>query len=244
MGKISQVSIMRKIIKAILFDIDDTLYDRNLAQSMILERIVKKLPHVFQSLPMDRIVKAFFESDRITVNAFNAGAPSEGLRDTRSRHFLRLLGIKEDIAESITDMYVREYPHINAPVDGAVTLVMESRRRFKVGAVSNGFPDVQYRKLETLGLRDAFTCIVLSEEIGIRKPDPRIFRKAAGLLGVPPSACLYVGDSYNSDIVGAKAAGMTTCWLCRDEVFPENPQVHTDYVVCSLEKLQRIIGRL
>ncbi len=234
----------RKIIKAILFDIDDTLYDRNLAQGMILERIVKKFPHVFQSLKTGRIMEAFFESDRITVDAFNAGAPSEGLRDVRSRHFLRLLGIKEDIAADITEIYVREYPDINAPVDGAVTLVRESRRRFKVGAVSNGFPDVQYRKLETLGLRDAFMCILLSEEIGIRKPDPRIFRQAAGLLGMPPAACLYVGDSYNSDIVGAKAAGMTTCWLCREDAFPENHQVHTDFAVCSLEKLQRIIERL
>jgi len=193
---------------------------------------------------MDRITKAFFESDRVATDAFNAGASSEGLREERSRHFLRLLGIKEDIAGNITDMYVREYPHIDAPVDGAITLVRESRRRFKVGAVSNGFPDVQYRKLETIGIRDAFTCIVLSEEIGIRKPDPRIFRKAAGLLGVPPSACLYVGDSYASDIVGAKAAGMTTCWLCRDGTYPENAEIHTDYAVNELDKLKQILERL
>jgi putative hydrolase of the HAD superfamily len=235
---------MSKSIKAILFDIDDTLYDRNLSQSMILERIVKKLPHVFESLPMDRVLKAFLESDRVATDAFNAGAPSEGLRDARSRHFLRLLGAKEDYADTITKIYVREYPHINSPVDGAVQLVKEASRRFKIGAVSNGLPDVQYRKLETIGIRDAFTCIVLSEEIGIRKPDPRIFQKAADLLGVPSAACLYVGDSYDSDIVGAKAAGMTTCWLCRDEAFPENPRVHTDFAVCSLEKLQRIIERL
>jgi len=232
-----------KKIKAILFDIDDTLYDRNLAQSMILERIVEKLPHVFESLPMDRVLRAFLESDRVATEAFYAGAPSEGLRDARSRHFLRLLGVKEDAAETVTEIYVREYPDINAPVEGAIRLVKESGRRFKTGAISNGFPDVQYRKLETIGLRDAFKCIVLSEEIGIRKPDPRIFRQAAGLLGVPCVSCLYVGDSYNSDIVGAKSAGMTTCWLCRDEAFPENPQIHTDYAVCSLDNLQRIIKK-
>lgn len=233
-----------KKIKAILFDIDDTLYDRNLAQGMILERIVKKLPQVFQSLPMDRVLSAFFDSDRVATDAFNAGAPSEGLRDARSRHFLRLLGVKEDAADTITEIYVREYPDIDAPVEGAIPLVMESSRRFKIGVISNGFPDVQYRKLDTLGLRKAFTCIVLSEEIGIRKPDPRIFRQAAGLLGVPCPACLYVGDSYNSDIVGAKAAEMTTCWLCRDEAFPENAVIHTDYVVNTLEKLKHIVERL
>jgi putative hydrolase of the HAD superfamily len=235
---------MGKSIQAVLFDIDDTLFDRNLAQSIILESIVKRLPNVFQYLKMERILEAFLESDRLTVAAFNAGAPSEGLRDTRSRHFLRLLGLQEDCAGIITDIYVNEYPSIKAPIEGAVPLVRTLKRRFKVGAVSNGLPDVQYHKLETLGLRDAFTCIVLSEESGIRKPDPEIFRRAADLLGVPPSTCLYVGDSYDSDIVGAKAAGMSTCWLCNDSSYPENAVVHTDYVVSNLEKLQRILKEL
>jgi putative hydrolase of the HAD superfamily len=235
---------MGKNIKAVLFDIDDTLFDRSKAQSIILDLIVKKFPQVFQSLEIDRILEAFIESDRVTVESFNAGAPSEGLRDVRSQHFLRLLGISEDYAAAITEMYVREYPSVIAPVDGAVPLVKESSRRFKVGVVSNGLPDVQYRKLDTLGLRDVFTCIVLSEEIGIRKPDPRIFHRAADLLQVQPSECLYVGDSYDSDIVGAKAAGMSTCWLSRNASYPENTIIHTDYVVSHLEELNRILKEL
>jgi putative hydrolase of the HAD superfamily len=231
-------------IKAVLFDIDDTLFDRNLAQSIVLELILKKLPNVFRSLKMERILEAFFESDRISTEAFYAGAPSEGLRDARSRHFLRLLGISEDYADIVTEIYINEYPSINAPVEGAVPLVIESSRQFKVGAVSNGLPDVQYHKLETIGLRDVFACIVLSEEIGIRKPDPAIFQRAADLLGVPSSACLYVGDSYDSDIVGAKAAGMLTCWFCRDASYPENAVIYTDFAVNSLEKFQRILEEL
>jgi HAD superfamily hydrolase (TIGR01509 family) len=231
-------------IKAVLFDIDDTLFDRNLAQSIVLELILKKLPHVFRSLKMERITEAFFESDRISTEAFYTGAPSERLRDSRSRHFLRLLGISEDYADVVTEIYINEYPSINAPVEGAVPLVTASSHRFRVGAVSNGLPDVQYRKLETLGLRDIFACIVLSEEICIRKPDPAIFRRAADLLEVPPSACLYVGDSYDSDIVGAKAAGMTSCWFCRDASYPENAIVHTDFAVSSLEELQLILKEL
>ena len=235
---------MGKNIKTVLFDIDDTLFDRNKAQSIILELIVKRLPDIFRSLKINRILDAFMEADRITSEAFTAGAPSEGLRDSRSRHFLRLLGITENYADAITEIYVREYPSVNAPVDGAVPLVKESSRRFKVGVVSNGLPDVQYRKLDTLGLHDIFACIVLSEEIGIRKPDPGIFHHAADLLRVQPSECLYIGDSYGSDIVGAKAVGMSTCWFCRDASYPENAVIHTDYVVNSLEELRQIIEKL
>jgi HAD superfamily hydrolase (TIGR01509 family) len=74
---------------------------------------------------------------------------------------------------------------------------------------------VQLRKLDTLGIRHVFSCIVLSEEFGIRKPDPRIFFHAAGLLGVSPSECLYIGDSYKNDITGSRAAGMLSCWFKR-----------------------------
>jgi putative hydrolase of the HAD superfamily len=235
---------MKSNIKAILFDIDDTLFDRNKAQVMILDNIIKRFPQAFQFMEKKRVLEAFLESDRVSTEAFAAGAPSEGLRDLRSRHFLRLLDITEEYAGAITEIYVREYPFVNALVDGAVSLVKASSRRFKVGVVSNGLPDVQYQKLKTIGLRDIFACIVLSEEIGIRKPDPGIFRRAADLLQLPPSQCLYIGNSYTDDIIGAKAAGMSTCWFCRDASYPENALVHTDYVIEHLEEFHRIIKEL
>jgi HAD superfamily hydrolase (TIGR01549 family) len=228
-------------IKAVLFDIDDTLFDRSKAQAIILGLIVKRFPRLFQSLNSDRIMEAFMESDRLTVEAFAAGVSSDGLRDARSRHFLRLLGLREDYADAVTDTYVREYPSVNAPVSGAVPLVKALSRRFKVGVVSNGLPDVQYRKLETIGLRDIFSCIVLSEEIGIRKPDPRIFNHAAGLLRVTLSECLYVGDSYTNDIIGAKAVGMSTCWLCRAQSHPEDISINADHVVSNMKEVIQIL---
>ncbi|MEC8989819.1 MAG: HAD-IA family hydrolase, partial [Candidatus Latescibacterota bacterium] len=69
------------------------------------------------------------------------------------------------------------------------------------------------RKLETLGLHDAFACILLSEEFGARKPDPSIFLEGCRQLQVEPARCLYVGDSYRNDVVGAAAAGMPCCWF-------------------------------
>jgi putative hydrolase of the HAD superfamily len=235
---------MKSNIKAVLFDIDDTLFDRNKAQVMILDNIIKRFPQAFQFMEKKRVLEAFLESDRVSTEAFAAGAPSEGLRDLRSRLFLRLLYITEEYADAITEIYVREYPTVNAPVDSAVSLVKASSCRFKVGVVSNGLPDVQYQKLETIGLRDIFACIVLSEEIGIRKPDPGIFRRAANLLQLPPSQCLYIGNSYTDDIIGAKAAGMSTCWFCRDASYPENALVHTDYVVGNLEEFKQILKKL
>ncbi len=71
---------------------------------------------------------------------------------------------------------------MNFPVPGAVSVVKELSGRFRLGVISNGSPDVQYRKLEAIGLGGIFACVLLSEEIGIRKPDPRIFHIAANAL--------------------------------------------------------------
>ena len=234
---------MKENIKAVLFDVDGTLFDRGLAQRKVLEIIVRQFPHIFGAFEIERVAKAFVESDRITTEEFEAGAPSSSLRRRRSWLFLQLLGLREDedIADAITEVYVRDYPTIDAPMAGAVPLVKELSRRFIVGVVSNGLPDIQYRKLEAIGLRQVLSCIVLSEEIGIRKPDPRIFHQAAQLLQLRPLECLYVGDSYASDVIGAKSSGMLTCWLNRGQSVTPSERAKADFLISSLKQLGEIL---
>jgi putative hydrolase of the HAD superfamily len=228
-------------IKAVLFDVDDTLFDRVLAQKVVCERIMQQIPGVFSDLPPERILDAFLESDRIYTEMFNAGAASEGSRDKRSRLFLQLLGLDESHTTTISELYVRDYPTVKASVNGAIPVVRKLSRKFKIGVVSNGFTDVQYIKLETMGLRDLFACIVLSEEFGIRKPDSRIFHYAASLLQVLPSECLYVGDSYIHDVIGAKAAGMQTCWLNPESLQPPNDKIKPDFIIRKFTELPRML---
>lgn len=232
---------MEENIKAVLFDVDGTLFDRSLAQRKVLDIIVRQFPRVFDAFGIERVAKAFADSDRITTEDFEAGVPSDGLRRKRSRLFLQLLDLRKDLADAITEIYVRDYPTVDASMAGAVPLVKELSRRFIVGVVSNGLPDVQYRKLEAIGLQQVLSCIVLSEEIGIRKPDPRIFHHAARLLQLQPSECLYAGDSYASDIVGAKASGMLTCWLKRGQLVTPDERARADFVISSLEQLGEIL---
>lgn len=227
--------------RAVLFDVDDTIFDRNRAQHLVLEIIVRKLPEVFTNLEKERIKAAFIESDQITTRDFDAGAPSEGLRDVRSRLFLQILGINEKYTDTITEMYVREYPAVNAPVPGAKYIVSKLSRKYKTGIVSNGFSDVQYTKLETIGLRQEFTCIVLSEEIGIRKPNPEIFQYAVDAMKLKPGECMYVGNSYTNDVIGAANAGMMTCWFNREQVESASGDIRPDLIINDLAELAAIL---
>lgn len=234
---------MAENIRAVIFDLDDTLFDRNAAQIRVVELIMKGFSQIFQGFDTERVVAAFLESDRLSADDFYAGEPSDGLREKRLKSFLQLLGINEDYANAITEMYVRDYPMINIPISGAVPVVKELSTRFLIGIVSDGLPDVQYRKLDAIGLSGIFSCIVLSEEIGIRKPDPKIFQYAADTLQVKPIECLYVGDSHRNDIVGAKTAGMKACWYNCKSSEPENTEIKADFIITSIRELTRILEK-
>jgi HAD superfamily hydrolase (TIGR01549 family) len=234
---------MKNKIKAILFDVDETLFDRVLAQQAILELIVKQMPQVFDGYDPGRVLAAFLKSDQIYTDLFNNGAPSEGSRDRRSKLFLQLLGIDEKYTAKITELYVKDYPGVKAHVDGAVPVIKKLSRKYQLGVVSNGFTDVQYRKLEAMGLRDLFSCIVLSEEFGIRKPNPGIFHQAALLLHMQPQECLYVGDSYTNDVIGAKNAGMHVCWFNRDSQQIPDEKIKPDFVITKFEELPGLLEK-
>ncbi len=90
-----------------------------------------------------------------------------------------------------------------------------------MGIITNGGTAVQNLKVDALRLRPRMGAILVSEAIGIEKPDPRIFHRAAEDLGIAPSDAVYVGDHPIIDILGAAAAGLTSIWLPRGIPWPD-----------------------
>ena len=86
----------------------------------------------------------------------------------------------------------------------------------QLGLITNGPSEHQRSRIEPLGLDRYFEAIAVSGELGVRKPDPAIFRHVLRALSVTPAAAVYVGDSLEADVAGAKAAGMAEVWLNRD----------------------------
>jgi HAD superfamily hydrolase (TIGR01509 family) len=207
---------MSSELTAILFDVDDTLFDRRRAQKIILKRMVSRLPEVFAGLERGRILDAFLESDKEASRMLDETPSLSNARTARWTAFLSMIGLDARWSEKINAFYMGLYPSIVPPVPGAKRVVRLLASRYRLGVVSNGFRDIQYRKLERLGVLECFACVVLSDEMGIRKPDPAIFRKALEELREEPARCMYVGDSYEYDVLGAQAAGLRGCWLNRD----------------------------
>ncbi len=230
-------------LDAILFDVDETLFDRRRAQGLVLEQMRQQLPDLLGSCDADELATAWAASDQATENhVFSAGNSLRAARDARSRILLQELGMAAGTTETaaVTDAYLTLYAVVEAPVEGARAVVESCQSCYRIGVVSNAYPDVQYSKLETLGLRQAFACILLAEEFGARKPDPAIFLEGCRQLDVSPSRCLYVGDSYSNDVVGAVAAGLPVCWLNADRQDPTGPESAT----VEIERLLQLPARL
>ena len=105
--------------------------------------------------------------------------------------------------------------------DGALeTLAALRRRGYRVAVISNADGRVR-GLLEEAGLTPHLEFVVDSAEVGLEKPDPRIFHAATDRLGLPPAACLYVGDIYEIDVVGARGAGLEPILIGHGPAPPE-----------------------
>jgi putative hydrolase of the HAD superfamily len=133
---------------------------------------------------------------------------------TRAPIFERLL--EEGDPEAMARAYRSAIEDALVPVPGAVELIEELRRNYRVGLLTDGPVRAQRGKLETLGWTDLFDAVVITGALPAGKPDPRTFETIAGDLGVAPGAAAFVGDHPVADIRGASAAGMRAIQVLTD----------------------------
>jgi len=119
-----------------------------------------------------------------------------------------------DLAELATT-YRAAYRRARRAVPGAIDLLGAIRTRAKVGIVTNNVVAEQVQKLADLGMTTLVDVLVISEEAGVRKPDAEIFRIALARSGASPDEAVMLGDSWGSDVLGARGAGIRAVWLNR-----------------------------
>jgi HAD superfamily (subfamily IA) hydrolase, TIGR02254 len=143
--------------------------------------------------------------------------------------------------EELNDAFMNAMAEICSPLPGAASLINSLKGKVKMGIITNGFTALQQIRLERTGFRDDFDLLIISEEVGVAKPDPRIFEHALKLADNPdPSRVLMVGDTAESDILGGMNAGWSTCWLnAHQRPLPEG--IKPDWTVSSLSELELLL---
>lgn len=205
---------MRKALDAVLFDLDDTLLDGGVASAEGLSRLLTRCP----GLDMARARTAWDVVGEEHYARYLSGELTyEEQRAARIRSWAALTGADVPPGAELEwfAVYRAGYEAGWTAFDDVAPCLTALSRTKKLGVITNGESVQQRDKLKALGLASAFAAVAASADIGIAKPDPRIFRHAADLLGVAPERCAYVGDRRDTDAQAATAAGMTGVWLNR-----------------------------
>ena len=205
------------MVRVVLFDLDDTLFDHHHGARAALEA-VQRSHACFRALPFDEMERCharFLEALHKDVMAGRVA-----LDDARRERFRRLFGAAgveagDELVAEAASMYRANYISARRAVAGALELVPLVRRRARVGIVTNNLLEEQQEKLRHLGLDSCVDALVVSEEAGVSKPDPAIFSLALDRLGSTPGDAVMVGDSWENDIAGARAAGIRAIWFNR-----------------------------
>lgn len=185
--------------RLVLFDLDDTLCDQ---VTSFRERVRRA---VYAALAGDRLpsadalIERIVESTLMCTDDLVRALDEHGLGDPWR--------IERAIRAYTSDRYVAL-----RLFDGAVDVVRQVQRYAATGLVTNGPSWIQREKLRYLGIEDLFPLVIVSEEVGVAKPDPAIFRLAFDRAGVPASDAAFVGDNPFADIAGAQAAGLASIW--------------------------------
>lgn len=208
------IALDRHPIDMVWLDLDDTLVDFRSASR-------EALRWAFDEERLDRFFvspqawTACYEKHNYALWQQYSGAMigQQELRLERFRLPLCEAGMARDIATAVArrldPAYLEQLAEATRLLPGALELVGWFRDRgVKVGILSNGFTEVQHRKLEVCGLAPLIDIMVLSDDIGINKPDRRIFDHAMQTAGYSsPERMLMIGDNATTDIAGAVAAG-------------------------------------
>lgn len=186
-----------------LFDLDGTLLDRDQALLTFAAEQFRRFSNAFGGLQEKEYVQAFVHlDDRGKIWKDAVYKEIERLYRPAGIGWIELY---EDYIARFAEYY-HSFPGMH------YTLNSLKQAGAKLGLVSNGLTDFQWRTIHQLKIEQYFQTIVISEAVGFRKPEPQIFELTCQRLGVSPRDCLFVGDNIEADIQGAAGVGMKTAW--------------------------------
>ena len=230
-------------VKAVLFDLDDTLFDHSYGASSALAQ-VRGLHASFSAIEANEFERRHAEILEVLHHEVLAGRIDlDSARIERFRRLYRSAGHDADaaLAGKTAVAYRDGYIASRREVAGATALLRELHTRVRVVVVSNNLLLEQREKLRACGLDRYVDVLVVSEEVGVSKPHARIFEVALERAGCVASEAVMVGDSWANDIEGARALGIRAIWFTRTGAAPADPSVD---VLQSLEPADAVLAKI
>ncbi|OAN11528.1 dUMP phosphatase [Photobacterium jeanii] len=220
--------------KWILFDADETLFHFDAFKG--LELMFSRFDVNFTQ---DDFAEYQLVNKPLWVDYQDGKISAQTLQHTRFKSWAEKLDVT---TQTLNSAFLNAMADICQPLPGAKELLDFLKDKVQLGIITNGFTELQQVRLERTGFADHFSTLVISEQVGVAKPDPAIFHHAFEQMGHPDkSDILMVGDNPHSDILGGNNAGISTCWLnAKQETVPDG--VKPCYQVNSLSELHSLLA--
>lgn len=195
-------------IKHVFFDLDHTLWDFDTNSELAFKQIFKEqnLTLDFSDftktyIPINLQYWKLYREDKITKSNLRYGR----LKDTFDTLNYKVSDI---LINKIAEDYLKYLPNNNHLIEGTIELLDYLNPKYKLHIITNGFKEVQNRKLEASNIKKYFNVIVTSENVGVKKPNPKVFEHALKLAQARTEESIMIGDSYEADVMGSLEIGM------------------------------------
>lgn len=214
------------MIKAVLFDLDGTLLDRDSSVKSFINRQYERLN--IRYIPRENYVERFIELDQ----------HGYVWKDKVYQQIVEEFGITELTWEELLQDYIDEFKNHCIPFPNLFSMLEELKdRNILLGMITNGRGQFQLDNIRALGIEKYFTSILISEWEGLKKPDPEIFKRALEQLNVSARESIFVGDHPENDIKAAQNLGMKGIW----KADPHWDQAEADFIVSNLSEIPLLI---
>jgi putative hydrolase of the HAD superfamily len=216
------------MIKAVLFDLDGTLLDRDASVKRFIDGQYDRLDRMVRHIPREEYVSRFIELDQ----------RGYVWKDKVYQQLVKEFQIRELTWEELLQDYITDFKNHCVPFLNLIPMLEELKsRNLRLGMITNGRGQFQLDNIKALGIKKYFDCILISEWEGLKKPDPEIFKRALMQLNVSPQQSIFVGDHPENDLLAAQRVGMKGIW----KIDPHWTQVEADYRVNDLAELSLLI---
>lgn len=225
-------------IKAILFDLDDTLLDGKTAQNNALKDFKEIFPRLKQ-IDKTELEEKWRGITLKHYDTFQKGKITfEESRIRRMQDLFLIVGDKLSKEESKErfKIYKKLYEDNWIAFSDAIEVLKSLNGKYKLGIITNGDSTQQREKIDKIGITKYFDQITISSEVGYAKPDREIFEVTCNKLNVKPEECVMIGDKFKVDVQGGINIGMKSIWINR-----KNEDINYDLQTTSLKKIMEII---
>tara|TARA_Y100000591_G_scaffold155402_1_gene133701 strand:- start:794 stop:1483 length:690 start_codon:yes stop_codon:yes gene_type:complete len=200
-------------IKNIFFDLDHTLWDFDKNSDLTFFKILQKNnikidvnKFLFEYHPINRKYWDMYRENRVSKS---------DLRFFRLSDTFNKLNYKvdDDIINKLAIDYIEHLSDFNNLIPDTFLVLEELKLKYNMHIITNGFKEVQRRKLEKSKLINYFKTVTISEDVGVKKPDKLIFEHAIFSAKAKIENSIMIGDNYHADILGASALGMRAIYF-------------------------------